>query len=203
MRAPAPTAETRPGALVRQSQAQKLNHSSGSFPPEQAAEGGPQRKAQRSGFALERRSDGVSELCPSGRSEGYEIRDDEVARQEFRPVTQILRAGNSAQPYWYASPVTGSGERRLCARSAHPEPSPAAFWLISPVLPAKPSVAGSPGRGGARERSQFSPSGGNGDKRTLRRRAAAGKVTRRPQAAKSPGKEETTPSHIPRPVHIG
>ena len=70
---PAPTAETRPGALVRQSQAQKLNHSSGNFPHIQ----GP------------------------------------VARQEFRPVTQILRAGNSAQPYWYASPVTGSGERRL------------------------------------------------------------------------------------------
>ena len=163
VRAPAPTAETRPGALVRQSQAQKLNHSSGNFPHIQ----GP------------------------------------VARQEFRPVTQILRAGNSAQPYWYASPVTVSGERRLCARSAHSEPSPAAFWLISPVLPAKSSVAGSPGRGGARERSQFSPSGGNGDKRTLRRRAAAGKVTRRPQAAKSPGKEETTPSHIPRPVHIG
>ena len=75
-----------------------------------------------------------------------------------------------------------------------------AFWLISPVLPAKPSAAGSPGRGGARERAQFSPSGGNGDKRTqgelarrakrkwpgpLRRRAAMGKVTRRrlrPQA---------------------
>ena len=78
-----------------------------------------------------------------------------------------------------------------------------AFWLISPVLPAKPSAAGSPGRGGARERAQFSPSGGNGDKRTqgelarrakrrwpglLRRRAAMGKVGRRPQAAKSPMK---------------
>ena len=34
------------------------------FSVQQAAEGGPQRKAQRSGFALERRSDGVSELCP-------------------------------------------------------------------------------------------------------------------------------------------
>ena len=72
-----------------------------------------------------------------------------------------------------------------------------AFWLISPVLPAKPSAAGSPGRGGARERAQFSPSGGNGDKRTqgelarrakrrwpgpLRRRAAMGKVGRRPES---------------------
>ena len=52
-----------------------------------------------------------------------------------------------------------------CSRSPSAA-SPVAFWLISPVLPAKPSVAGSPGRGGARERSQFSPSGGNGDKRT-------------------------------------
>ena len=71
------------------------------------------------------------------------------------------------------------------------------------LLPAKPSEAGSPGRGGARERTQFSPPGGNGvewtqgelarrDKRRwpgpLRRRAAMGKVGRRPQAAKSPMK---------------
>ena len=33
-----------------------------------------------------------------------------------------------------------------------------------------PAAAGRVGRGGARERAQFSPSGGNGDKRTLRRR---------------------------------
>ena len=51
---------------------------------------------------------------------------------------------------------------------------------------AKPSEAGLRWRGGARERAQFSPLGGNGDKRTLRRRAAMGKGTRRPQAAKSP-----------------
>ena len=36
-----------------------------------------------------------------------------VARWEFRPTTQILRAGNSAYPNRYASPVTGSGERRI------------------------------------------------------------------------------------------
>ena len=48
------------------------------------------------------------------------------------------------------------------------------------LLPAKPSEAGSPGRGGARERTQFSPTGGNGVEWTLRRRAAAGKGTRRP-----------------------
>ena len=62
-----------------------------------------------------------------------------------------------------------------------------------PCLPAKPSTAGSPGRGGARERAQFSPSGGNGDKRTLRRRAAMGKGTRRPQAAKFPEKRNLIP----------
>ena len=39
----------------------------------------------------------MSELCPAGRSEGYEIRDDEVARRELRPATQILRAGNTAK----------------------------------------------------------------------------------------------------------
>ena len=55
-------------------------------------------------------------------------------------------------------------------------------------LPAKPSEAGSPGRGGARKRTQFSPLGGNGVEWTLRRRAAMGKVGRRPQAAKSPMK---------------
>ena len=49
----------------------------GGDPSTMAAAGGPQRKAQRSGFALERRSDGMSELCPSGRSEGYAIRDAE------------------------------------------------------------------------------------------------------------------------------
>ena len=36
-----------------------------------------------------------------------------------------------------------------------------------------PAAAGRVGRGGARERAQFSPSGGNGDKRTLRRRWGA------------------------------
>ena len=54
------------------------------------------------------------------------------------------------------------------------------------LLPAKPNEVGSPGRGGARERAQFSPPGGNGVEWTLRRRAAMGKVGRRPQAAKSP-----------------
>ena len=38
----------------------------------------------------------------------------------------------------------------------------------------------------------FPPLGGNGDKRTLRRRAAMGKVTRRPQAAKLPCANNTS-----------
>ncbi len=84
-----------------------MNRTGPNFPPKQAAEGSPQRKAQRSGFALERRNDGVSELCPAGRSEGYETRDDKVARRELRPATQILRAGNTAKSNKYASPVMG------------------------------------------------------------------------------------------------
>ena len=60
---------------------------------QKAAEGGPQREAQRSGFALERRSDAVSELCPPGRSEGYEIRDDEATRAFA--AKENLRIGGS------------------------------------------------------------------------------------------------------------
>ena len=37
-----------------------------------------QIKAQRSGFDLERTSNGMSELCPSGESEGYGVWEDEV-----------------------------------------------------------------------------------------------------------------------------
>ena len=99
-----------------------------------------------------------------------------------------------------SGPMDLGGAKRSRSPSAA---SPLAFWLISPVLPANPSAAGSPGRGGARERPQFSPSGGNGDKRPqgelarrakrrwpgpLRRRAAAGKVTRRRSGEISPRK---------------
>ena len=65
------------------------------------------------------------------------------------------------------------------------------------LLPAKPSEADSPGRGGARERTQFSPPGGNGVEWTLRRRAAMGKVGRRPRAAKSPCKKRNRSIHCP------
>ena len=49
-----------------------------------------------------------------------------------------------------------------------------------------PAPVGLLGKGGARERTQVSPLGGSGAERTLRRRAAVGKVTRRPPAAKFP-----------------
>ena len=135
-----PLRRKRTGTLVRQSQARRWNRTGPSFPPKQAAEGGPQRKAQRSGFALERRSDGVSELCPAGRSEGYEIRDDEVARQEFRPTTQILRAGSSAPFLRHASPVMGvqgdgEYERGALILSHPPGGSLVTFW------PARKSLA--------------------------------------------------------------
>ena len=109
-----------------------------------------------------------------------------VARRELRKATQILRAGRSPPTQRDNPRKRGPGKAVLWARSAH-RPRPRwRFGEFLPYLPAKPSAAGSPGRGGARERAQFSPSGGNGDKRTLRRRAAMGKVTRRPQAAKLP-----------------
>ena len=39
-------------------------------------------------------------------------------------ATPFLRAGNPATSHTRASPVMGSGVRRIWARSAHPEPSP-------------------------------------------------------------------------------
>ena len=67
-----------------------------------AAAGGPQRKAKRSGFALERRSDGMSELCPSGRSEEYAIRDAEDPPAGFSP--QRLDPEPSGAPVWSSCP---------------------------------------------------------------------------------------------------
>ena len=109
-------------------------------------------------------------------------------------ATMSTKCSSGAGPYPlcpFGTPPLDKGSR---PRGVLPNPS---------LLPAKPSEAGSPGRGGARERTQFSPPGGNGvewtqgelarrDKRRwpgpLRRRAAMGKGTRRPQAAKSPAK---------------
>ena len=67
-----------------------------------AAAGGPQRKAQRSGFALERRSDEMSELCPAGRSEGYAIRDAEDPPANF--LQQRLEPERSGAPFWSSCP---------------------------------------------------------------------------------------------------
>ena len=52
---------------------------------------------------------------------------------------------------------------KVKARSVSTEPQPTGSTR-------KPSETGCVGRGGARERVQFSPQGGNGTKRTLRRR---------------------------------
>ena len=125
----APTAESGPGALARQSQAQFWNRNNSKFCKPRA-----QWPGLNSGKPLR--------FCA--------------------PEMLCLAQG--------VTPVNG-------VRGALPNPS---------LLPAKPSEAGSPGRGGARERTQFSPPGGNGVEWTLRRRAAMGKVGRRPQAAKSP-----------------
>ena len=45
-------------------------------------------------------------------------------------ATPFLRAGNPATSNNRASPVMGSGVRRIWARSAHPEPSPGALWFL-------------------------------------------------------------------------
>ena len=114
-----------------------------------------------------------------------------VARRESRKATQILRAGR-ALPTQRGNPrKRGPGKGEYGHEVSILSRPRWRFGEFLPYLPAKPSAAGSPGRGGARERAQFSPSGGNGDKRTLRRRAAMGKVTRRPQAAKLPANNGT------------
>ena len=59
-------------------------------------------------------------------------------------------------------------------------------------LPTKPSEAGLLGKGEARERAQFSPLGGNGAERTLRRRAAVDKVGRRRGGEISPSPPQRT-----------
>ena len=89
------------------------------------------------------------------------------------------KCSSGAGPYPLCPFGTSPLDKGSRPRGVLPNPS---------LLPAKPSEAGSPGRGGARERTQFSPPGGNGVEWTLRRRAAMGKVGRRPQAAKSPMK---------------
>ena len=137
-----------------------------------------------------------------------------VARREFR-VSLRFCAPKMLCPVQGVTLVMGSGADFPCqgemARRARGGrvgdyehevligAVPGGVLVNLPCLPAKPSTAGSPGRGGARERAQFSPSGGNGDKRTqgelarrakrrwpgpLRRRAAMDKGTRRPHCAR-------------------
>ena len=86
-------------------------------------------------------------------------------------ATMSTKCSSGAGPYPLCPFGTSPLDKGSRPRGVLPNPS---------LLPAKPSEAGSPGRGGARERTQFSPPGGNGVEWTLRRRAAVGKVTRRP-----------------------
>ena len=53
-------------------------------------------EAQRSGFHWERTSDGMSEPCPLGRGEGYEVREDEVGR--FKGMGYLGEGGNRNPP---------------------------------------------------------------------------------------------------------
>ena len=53
---------------------------------------GDPMEAQRSGFHWERTSDGMSEPCPLGPGEGYEVREDEVGR--FKGIGYLGEGGN-------------------------------------------------------------------------------------------------------------
>ena len=57
---------------------------------------GDPMEAQRSGFHWERTSDGMSEPCPLGRGEGYEVREDEVGR--FKGMGYLGEGGNRNPP---------------------------------------------------------------------------------------------------------
>ena len=167
--------EYAPGALARQSQAQSLDRTECNF---------CKPRAQWPGGNLEQplRFCAPKMLCPIQGVPRNGVRADSPCQGE---MARRARGGR-----------VGDYEHGVLIGAV-----PGGVLVNLPCLPAKPSTAGSPGRGGARERAQFSPSGGNGDKRTqgelarrakrrwpgpLRRRAAMGKGTRRPQAAKFP-----------------
>ena len=57
---------------------------------------GDPMEAQRSGFHWERTSDGMSEPCPLGPGEGYEVREDEVGR--FKGMGYLGEGGNRNPP---------------------------------------------------------------------------------------------------------
>ena len=48
-------------------------------------------EAQQSGFHWERTSDGMSEPCPLGRGERYEVREDEIGR--FKGMGSLREGG--------------------------------------------------------------------------------------------------------------
>ena len=53
-------------------------------------------EAQQSGFHWERTSDGMSEPCPLGRGERYEVREDEIGR--FKGKGSLREGGNRNPP---------------------------------------------------------------------------------------------------------
>ena len=92
----------------------------------------PARRCTRRAEVVAPYSQTLAAICsakPGAGAEPHQLQFWEgqgpVARQEFRPITQILRAGNFAHPNRYASPVMGVlGGRRIWTRSVHPEPIP-------------------------------------------------------------------------------
>ena len=101
------------------------------------------------------------------------------------PINDLSRGCNAQEVYSMANiPAALAANCAFPANFLGGPPLGARFALASrpwnrPRGPNKgvprpsPAAAGRVGRGGARERAQFSPSGGNGDKRTLRRRWGA------------------------------
>ena len=186
----APTAESGPGALARQSQAQFWNRNNSKFCKPRAQwpglnSGKPLRFCAPEMLCL---AQGVTPVT-GDRGPTPPVRGRcRVATEGIGWATMSTKCSSGAGPYPLCPFGTSPLDKGSRPRGALPNPS---------LLPAKPSEAGSPGRGGARERTQFSPPGGNGVEWTLRRRAAPGKVGRRPQAAKLPLRQTKLLYHRP------
>ena len=87
-----------------------------------------------------------------------------VAAEHGRSVRTAAASGCWMCRY----PVPGQWQSTSCSA---PKGSSKKPWVSTPHM--SPAEAGHVWKGGARERTMFSPTGGNGGKRTLRRRKAA------------------------------
>ena len=92
-----------------------------------------------------------------------------VARREFRTPLRFC-APEGFCPLQGVTLVIGVRGKATMSTKCSSGAVPGGVLPNPSLLPAKPSEAGSPGKGGTRERAQFSPPGGNGAERTLRRR---------------------------------